>query len=186
MKYGRKFTSEHISFIKERITGNTYKDVAKMFKNNFGIELSKQQIIGLIRRNGLHNGLKGYKKAYLNGIKTRYKKGSKPWQYKPIGSERACRGVVDIKIAEPNTWKSKHTLIWENEHGKVPKGYVVIFADSDKNNFNIDNLLLVKRNELLIMNAKGYITKDTELTKVGKAVAGLNISIRNHVGGENE
>ena len=168
---------EHIQFIKVNIIGNSYKDVADMFENEFGISLSKQQMIGLVRRNGLHNGIKGNKDCYLNGKKTRIKKGDKPWNNKPIGSEKITLGIVRVKIADPSVYKAKHVLIWESVHGNVPKNHVVIFADGNRNNFNIDNLLLVKRSELLVMNSQKYITSNAELTRLGKQIAVLRLSV---------
>jgi len=176
-KHSRKFAPEHIQFVKENITGNHYKDVADMFCKKFGIELSKNQIIGLVRRNNLHNGIKGNKYCYLNGMKTRIKKGDKPWNNKPLGSEKITFGIVRIKVADPRVYKAKHVLIWESIHGNVPKNHVVIFADGNRNNFDIDNLLLVKRSELLVMNNRKYITSDPELTKLGKQISGLILSV---------
>lgn len=171
------FTPEHYQFIKDNIKGNSYKDVADMFQKEFGIALSKQQMIGLVRRCGVHNGIKGNKNCHLNGIKTRIKKGDKPWNDKPIGSEKITFGIVRIKIAEPSVYKAKHVLIWESLNGEVPKNHVVIFADGNKRNYDIENLLLVKRSELLVMNNRKLITADAELTRLGKQMAGLRIAI---------
>jgi len=176
-KFARKFIPEHIQFIKENIIGNSYKDVAAMFEIEFGISLSKQQMIGLVKRNGFHNGIRGNKEAHLNGIKTRIKNGDKPWNNKPIGSVKITYGIIRVKIAYPSVYKAKHVLIWESIHGNVPKNHVVIFADGNRNNFDINNLLLVKRSELLLMNNRKYITSDSDLTKLGKQIASLQLTV---------
>lgn len=50
-------------------------------------------------------------------------------------------------------------------------GHKVIFADGNKRNFNIDNLILVTNSEALIMNKNKLIYEDVELTKTGSLIA---------------
>jgi hypothetical protein len=97
---------------------------------------------------------------------------------RPIGSERLnTNGYTDIKIAYPNVWRPKHHVVWEAANGPIPEGYFVIFADRDRLNFDVDNLVLVSKGELYLMNLHGLIFPDKELTKNGKAIAALKLSI---------
>ncbi|MDR3173379.1 MAG: HNH endonuclease [Treponema sp.] len=82
---------------------------------------------------------------------------------------------IYVKTARPNVWKMKHLVIWEAAHGPVPEGHRVIFADRDKTNFALENLILVTKGELAVMNRFGLIFPDKELTKTGKAVAELQL-----------
>lgn len=50
-------------------------------------------------------------------------------------------------------------------------GYKVIFADRNKRNFDLDNLILVTDSEALIMNTNKLIYEDAELTKTGSLIA---------------
>ena len=88
-----------------------------------------------------------------------------PANRKPLGHERVCSkdGYVLIKVAErnphtgfPTRYKHKHVHIWEQAHGPVPAGQVVIFMDGDKLNFEPQNLMLVTRAQLLRLNKHGY------------------------------
>jgi hypothetical protein len=95
-----------------------------------------------------------------------------PPQYRPVGSERINKdGYVEIKVADPRTWKLKQRYIYEQHYGEIPKGYYVIFADQDKRNFDIDNLIAVSRSEMLILNNNKLIYEDKELTKAGVNIA---------------
>jgi hypothetical protein len=48
-------------------------------------------------------------------------------------------------------------VIWEQTHGRpIPKGKIVAFKDSNPLNCDIDNLMLISRHELLIMNKYKY------------------------------
>lgn len=110
--------------------------------------------------------------SQANCRKTTFKKGNVPHNHKSVGSERInVEGYSEIKIKEPNVWEYKHRMIYEQHYGKVPEGYVVMFADKDRQNFDIDNLILVSKHEDLIMNSKKLIYEDKELTKSGHLVA---------------
>jgi hypothetical protein len=101
-----------------------------------------------------------------------------PVTYRPVGTERLNNdGYFEVKIRDPKTWKHKHVIIWEKAHGKVPKGNVIMFADGNKLNVSLSNLLMVSRKELAVMNRCGLISGDKDLTKVGKSIAAIKILI---------
>ncbi len=60
----------------------------------------------------------------------------------PIGTERDHCGYIKVKIAEPNVWKFKHQLLWEEAHGPIPEGHIVYFIDGDRSNCRLANLRL--------------------------------------------
>ena len=105
---------------------------------------------------------------------TQFKKGSRPANYKPVGTERVNGDdYVDIKVLDPNKWKGKHVIIWEAHNGPVPIGFVILFGDSDRRNFDINNLLLVSRKQLVMLNKKRLIQSDADLTRTGIIVADI-------------
>lgn len=116
---------------------------------------------------------KGIKGVIYEGCRaTQFKKGQRPHNLQPVGTEiMKGDGYIYIKIGEPNIWKQKHLLLWEEELGPVPVGYRVMFADRNKKNVSMDNLILVTEAEVLIMNRMKLITDDKELTKSGLLVA---------------
>lgn len=85
---------------------------------------------------------------------TFFKKGIRPLNTKPVGYERVnSEGYTEIKVAEgKNKFIGKHRLIWEQHNGLVPVGHVIIFADNDKTNFAIENLVCVSRQDLAVRN----------------------------------
>jgi len=192
------YTQEHVDFLKENIVGTSFKDLTKMFNVKFDMKLSIPAVTSLADRHGLHNLRvtllngweptqfkkgnvpfnKGKKKYWKGGEETQFKKGNKPHNYMPVGSERVNGDdYVDIKIADPNKWRGKHILIWEKHNGPVPKGYAVIFGDRDNRNFDINNLILVSRHQLLELNRNKLIQEDANSTKTGVIIANLNIKI---------
>ena len=79
-----------------------------------------------------------------------------PHNYRPVGSERINRdGYIEVKVADPKTWKTKHRIVWEAHHGEIPKGSIIVFRDGNKLNTDISNLALVSRGVSLKMNQAG-------------------------------
>lgn len=127
-------------------------------------------------KNHLISGLKWdeymSKEGQEQSRKTQFKKDNIPWATRPVGSERIdLDGYVYIKVAEPNKWELKHRVLWEKENGSIPKGYNLIFADGNKLNLDLDNLILVSNSELLIMNRRNLYKREKELTKTGSVIA---------------
>lgn len=193
----RKYTAEHIAFLTENIKGTPFRELTEMFNREFGFSL--KTVVTLCHKYGLTNGRngkintgykptqfkkgmtpwnKGMKGINLGGKQTQFKKGNRPQNYLSVGSERVTRdGYAEIKIADPNKWKSKHAILWEQHNGPIPTGHVVIFADGNQRNITIENLLLISRKELAIMNKRGLIASDAELTKTGVIIADIHLKI---------
>jgi hypothetical protein len=174
------YTPEELTFIRKNIKGCSYAEMAKLYNKNFRPKITLQQLKSLAYKHGIHNG-----RGTLNGYPPPNKgKKHKPWQgnYRPIGTERVVpyknenNSYVEIKTGH-HTWKRKHVVIWETANGKVPKGHVVIFADSNNRNFDPDNLLLVSRKELAVMNSCSLISTHKDVTAVGKTIADLKMAI---------
>ena len=181
-----KYTPEQLRFIEENIIKMSWKELTVKFNETFSTSLSHKALSATGKRYGIKSSRtgcfpknnqpwnKGKKGISIGGKQTQFKKGHKPWNYMPVGSERVnADGYVDIKIADPNKWKGKHILIWEELHGPVPKGHAVIFADGNNRNFDPENLLLVSRKQLVRMNQRGLIKNDAELTKTGVIIADI-------------
>ena len=177
---------EEKQYLAEITPGRGYKEIQSMMSCKFGFDYTHHQIKGAITRNKLNTGRTGRfekgRATWNKGTKgltkanvTSFKKGQKPHNYKPLGSERITKdGYCEIKVSDTGRrWRPKHVLIYEKHHGKVPKGSAVIFLDGDKRNFDIDNLYLVTRSQLAMLNKNSLIQKDAELTKTAINVVDL-------------
>lgn len=187
----RFYTEEHLQFLKDNIKGTPYKELAKMFNQKFGTNKTDRTIHAFCKRSKLSNGLngrfqnghvswnKGKKGLYVPGSeKGWFKKGSKPTNTRPIGSVLENKnGYILVKVKDTGIrnemWRPKHELVWEKANGSKPDKHAVIFADGNKRNFDLDNLVLVKRSELLKLNRQKLIYKNSELTKVGLNIVKL-------------
>lgn len=185
-----KYTDEMIEFLKEVTPGKTYKEITELFNKKFNLGVTAEIIKSLLSRKKIHTGTRGclYKKGSIpwnkgkrgcmGANKTSFKKGNRPKNWKPIGTERIIDGYTFIKIADPRKWALKHRIIWEEYHKKnIPRGSVIIFADGDKSNLSIENLICVTKNELKVLNQCRLISSVPELTKTGLNIAKIRIKL---------
>lgn len=101
-----------------------------------------------------------------------FRKGNVPPNRKPLWSERVDRkdGYIWIKVPErdpytgfPTRYRLKHVWVYEQAHGPVPEGHVVIFKDQNRRNFDPENLEAIKRADLVRINQAGYKNEPDEL-----------------------
>ena len=178
-----KWTDEEKEYLASIVKGNTYKEIAKQMNDKFEYNFSEEQVKGMMYRNKLTTGTGGYfkkgstpwnkgLKGYMGANKTSFKKGTIPPNQVPIGTESIAKGgYIKVKVGEPNKWKLKQRYIYEQHYGEIPNNYNVIFADKNIRNFDINNLVLVSKAEMLILNNNKLIFEDKELTKVGVNIA---------------
>lgn len=185
-----KYTEEQVEYITKNVKGKGNAELTKMFNDYFKLNLTIGQIRGFKKNRKLSSGLdgrfikgqepwnKGEKKSWVGGEATQFKKGRMPHNYMPVGSVRVnSDGYADVKIADPNVWKAKHILIWEKHNGPKPEGSAILFGDRNKKNLDINNLILVTKEQLLIMNNNELIQEDTELTKTGVIIAEIESKV---------
>lgn len=180
------YTTKEIEYLREISPGRSNEKITEMFNKRFDLDQSKKAISAIRKKYKIFTGLtgqfekglipwnKGIKGLQIGGKETQFKKGNIPKKYRPVGSERInADGYIEIKIADPNKWRAKHIIIWEEKNGPLPKGHVIIFGDADKSNIDINNLILVTRAELLMMNRNNLIKNDFEITNTGLNIARL-------------
>lgn len=189
------FSVEQEEFLKNNVKGIGNKELTELFNEKFNTSFLVTQVISWKNRNKISSGLdgrfvkgqeswnKGMKGLNLGGEKGWFKKGQDPINYRPVGSERidSKDGYTIIKVQDegtwPERWRHKHVVLWEEANGKTPENHVIVFADSDKENIVLDNLLLLSRSELARMNQGALFFDDPELTKTGLNIVRLNNKI---------
>jgi hypothetical protein len=177
-------------YIEEKHVGIGPGEMAALLNQTFDTNYTTKQIKGYYANHKINSGLtghyqkghipenKGKPKFWVGGEETQFKKGQKPHNYMPVGSERVnTDGYHDVKIADPNKWRAKHVLLWEEHNGPVPKGHKLIFGDGDKNNVSIDNIILVTNSQMAVLNHFNLIQRDANLTRTGIAIANIKTKI---------
>ena len=188
----KPFNEEEKQFLKDTIPGRSYSEIREAFFAKFKRHLNSNTLMSFISRNNVYTGRTG---QFQKGQESPYKGKPRPshWKkpmvgvkngieyqmYMPIGSTRKTKeGYIEVKLTDSHRWKLLHRAVWESANGPVPNNHVVIFADGNKSNVSIENLMLVSRGELAVLNKFKLLGKSAEITKVGLLVARLRIVMR--------
>jgi len=183
----KTYSKIEVEFLKYVIAGKSYKEICKQFNEKFNEQITESQIKGFIGYRKLNTNRNGrFEKgctAINKGIKsggwkpTQFKQGAIPHNRLEIGSETiTLDGYVKVKIQDGmknGNWKFKHVLVWEQHYGALPKNHVIIFGDRNKRNFDIDNLICITRQQLSMLNVRGLIQNDADLTKTAILIVDL-------------
>ncbi|ATW28357.1 hypothetical protein DCMF_04495 [Candidatus Formimonas warabiya] len=179
------YPEEVRKFINDHYIGVGHQGMADLLNKMFGTNYTKDQMKAYYARFKLDSGLKGYfqkgrnpwnkgKKGTGGWEPTQFKKGHTPTNYRPVGSERInVDGYIEIKIADPNKWRPKHQVVWEQTNGPIPKGHTIIFGDGNKQNLEPNNLILVSRKQLVRLNKHNLIQNDANLTRTAIVIADI-------------
>ena len=73
---------------------------------------------------------------------------------KPKKNRPESRPYYWQKVAQPNVWRMRHAVVWEEHNGPVPDGCMITFADNNSLNCDISNLILETKGQHAIKNAK--------------------------------
>ena len=200
VKWKYKYTPEVIDFMIKNYQGKDNIELANLLNEKFNLDTNGDKVCmlkanlirrcGIDLRTGINRGCykkgnvpvnKGTKGVFnVGGNSGSFRKGHRSANAVEIGTERIRYskgddiGYWNVKVCDGKgnkNWVPKHRLIYEKEHGPIPDGCKVIFADGNRENFDIDNLVLVSSSEELILNQKRLLTNDKEITKTGVLIA---------------
>jgi hypothetical protein len=133
---------------------------------------------------------KGKKMPYnAKSAATQFKKGQRPINKQDVGYERIDRdGYVILCIAERNPWTGaptrmyhKHRYLWEQLHGKVPKGHFLKCLDGNRTNTDPSNwecLPEAMKPRFSGRHTMAYDTAPAELKPTLMAIAKLEQKVR--------
>ena len=191
----RRYPEGFEEFIRKVSWGKHLLELHKIVTAKFGDVLTQEQLKSFLSRRHIirfenhgrfekghvpaNKGKKMPAAVYEKAKHTMFKKGHTPGNHREVGSERInVEGYIEIKVAEPNHWRLKHRVIYENYHNvKLKTTDVVIFLDGNKQNFDIENLALIDRGINAIMNHEGMRFADAEITRTEVNIAKLKKAI---------
>ena len=176
----KKYTDEQIEFLRNNVKGTPYKKLTEMFNKEFKTDISVERIVGISKHYKLRNGINPRFKKGCSNSTGGFKKNNIPHNTRVLYSERTNKnGYVEIKVGQPNVWKSKQVYVWEKVNNReIPENHVVIFLDGNNQNFNIDNLKLIHKKELISLNRKRMLTKDRKINECCLSFVRLENKIR--------
>lgn len=163
----RKFSEAEKSFLIEMCkTELTYQTIIELFNKRFAPAITESHVSNFIYKKKLRLGRRGHRPG-----RAAYNKLS-------VGSEYVTTtGRIRVKTA-PGQWRLKQRVIWESEYGSIPRNHVVIFLDGNHQNFNLENLMAVSKNESMALTKNELRSSDPDLTRSGLALTRLNLLTR--------
>lgn len=179
------FTPEQIKWLTENRIGFNFDVTTEKMNKRFGTNYKVSQVRGWCHAHHLPNGMdmkfpkghvsfnKGRKGFYAPGCeKGWFKKGHRPHNSVCVDTEVINDdGYIKVKIAEPDKWELKHRLVWQKKYGKIPEGSCLIFLNGNRKDCRIENLMLIKRSILSVLNHEKLIFDDAAATKCGVTIA---------------
>lgn len=178
-----RFTREMVEFLDGLPRSMNYAEMARRLNEKFGTKTHRSTIGDLcIKR-------LGFKRSENSG---QFMKGQAGITNLDVGVERNLNGYIFIKIANNKieglhtyqnrkvNWVAKHRYIYEQHHGPVPKGWIVIFLDNNNRNFDPDNLYAVPRSIHARMCNNQWYTDSREHTLTAIKLCELDILLRHN------
>jgi len=113
-----------------------------------------------------NKGQKMSTEIYEKCARTMFKKGTVPPNTQPIGTinqrkDKSGKVYQYIKIADCN-WQLLNRYTWEQYHGPIPKGLIVVYKDGNYLNNDIDNLMLLTKKENMARNTIQRLPKELQ------------------------
>jgi len=162
------YTPDFISLLEEHSPTKTSKELSELMFIHLGITMSAKHIKNAKKNLGMCDLSK------LNNKRPLYSEATNDKN----------KGFIKIKIKESGTrneqWLLKHRWVWEQSNGPIPPGHRIIFADGNKRNFKLDNLMCVSRSVCAYLNTKKILSSsiDAETLKALVATISLDMKIK--------
>ena len=145
----RGIPKEIIEFVKNNANDHLNIELTELVNSTFNTNYSIHTI----------KHIKKYHKIKCNGKEYKDK-----WLSRPTGAlKKDTRGNWVMKVN--GKWVMKSRIVYEQNFGKIPDGYNVAFLDGNKDNFDLDNLVLIKPSDKITAKKLGILSNDREIMK---------------------
>lgn len=190
-------------YVRSIAKGRSRKEIAEMVNEHFGVVLFTEKRMAAYMKNhsittgrdttfkqGHEPANKGKKQTDYMGQEaiertkaTRFKPQQKPTNLLQVGAVvKNIEGYLLRKKQMEGTqwerWEFLHRAVWEEHNGPIPEGMMVSFKDCNRENVDIDNLMLITNAENLELYRSGLRFEDPDLTETGLNVVRLKIKAR--------
>lgn len=163
----RCYSSEELAWIKANQADMTRQQLTDLFIAKFKRSVSVNAISLLCLRKNYKSNAEAWNKGMAPTGKP-FKKGHKV-RSKSVGYEvLRSNGDIYIKIAQPNVYRRKKFIVWEEHNGPIPANHEIRFLDNDKTNCAIENLICVPSD--ISVNVNVHNPANTDRAELNKAI----------------
>lgn len=169
-EYRKIFTYEIKQFIQENHKGISVEVMCQLINNKFKTNFTVTQIKNHYDDHDI-----------TNGRDTRFQPGQDHFMWKKIGEEKVdVRGRTYVKVRNTGkTWKLKSHVVWEETHGEIPEGKILMYLDRDERNWQLENLILVDHGTKNSASLRGLLVDDApEINEATLNLTKLELKIR--------
>ena len=100
---------------------------------------------------------------------TEFKNGNRPQTWVPVGSESKAKGYIRVKVADPNAWRQRSHIVWEEANNRnLPDGWIVRHLDGDPLNDTPENLKAMSRGNHIVETLRDPDVAKHKLEQVSK------------------
>lgn len=198
-----KFSQKEDQYLRDNYLTIPAKRMAKNLGRSEGSARQRMKILGIVVPKEVveyfkkasqfppgsisHNkGQKMSSEVYSKVKSTMFKKGQQPINTKADGDIVTRKNTNAwgkktyykwIRISKAN-WKMLHVVLWENKHGPIPKGMIIVFKDKNSLNVTLENLELITRSENMKRNTIHNLPP--ELKQTVKVLSSFKRKIKKH------
>ena len=161
-----KYTKQFEEFVRENASKYTREELRQLTQDKFSIKISKDAFRRYLNRHKI-------KSIHLikNNVRSVYKC--------PIGTEKATREGVFIKVAQPDIWRRKSRVMYEMYHNcKLEEDDYIVFLNQDNTDFRKQNLIKSSRKEIAYLHNNETFSKNPKLTQLGILSAKLMMKVK--------
>lgn len=175
------YTPEEDDWLRANVTKHSYAELARLLNARFGAGVNAGSVSDrctkqLKIRRGANTGRFTQERVACDGAVSAL----------PVGAETVYQGYTWIKLRHTYTpgkktnaqfkldWMEKQRYVYETEVGAIPDGWIVIFLDRDKGNFDPKNLYAVPRSIHARMCQNDWYTDNAEHTLTAIRLCELN------------
>jgi hypothetical protein len=139
-KFKFQLSAAQIDWLKKEYRTYTAPILLNMFNEKYALGLTMVQFKNVLSKHEIKSESKFTEKVGYEVNETAFKKGGTHHTALPVGSEAIENGYIRVKVTEPNVWKPKQVIVYENHFGPVKNDEVVRFKDGNNRNFSPENL----------------------------------------------
>lgn len=157
-----RYTPEQDEWLRQHIEHcDSFRHLTEMFNEHFCVNVGKYSVADRCNKQ---------LRIHRNANAGMFKKGEQRSKMYEIGDERVYNGYVWVKVNDiqhsgkisaeefRENWIPKQRYVYEKHYGKIPKGHIVVFLDSNVMNFSPDNLYCIPRKINVVMNKNQWFT----------------------------
>jgi len=160
IRIAHKYTNEERQWLAENVPSMSEAEITSAFNEKFGTNLGRDTLRGYVKRFiGTKRTDETVSRSHSES-QIKYRAGDLSIQI------RGRRPIKVIRIEDNGRlkWIPYGRYLWEQEHGKLPDGWVVIYLNNDGTDCRPENIYAVGPDVMALMARNQWFSQNPEVT----------------------